>query len=112
MFKKAVSSLLATFAAADINADYSEYLNGEIPLLDENLEPLWAQFKEEFGASSPVDLSAESAKSTFLKNLDAVIAHNSQTEKSYKRALNKFSAMTFEQFSEHFHLADSQKYAE
>ena len=41
---------------------------------------------------------------TFFENVDKVIEHNSQENKSFTKALNKFSGMNFKQFSDYTHL--------
>lgn len=38
--------------------------------------------------------------------------HNSNPNKTWTRGINRFSAMTFEEFSEHFHLNENQENAE
>ena len=49
---------------------------------------------------------------TFFQNVDKVIEHNSKDIKTYTKVINKFSAMTFEQFSDYFNLEDNQENAE
>jgi len=107
MFRKAVSTVLASLAAADINEDFSSVIQGTEELRGAHLEPLWSQYKAEFATLSPVELN-DDAMYTFFNNLDSVIEHNSKADKTYSRGINKFSAMTFAQFSEHFHLAENQ----
>ena len=84
---KAASALLATFAAADINEDFHGVLHGQEYLNESHLEPLWEQFKEEFGANSPVELD-ESAKFTFLNKIDLIIEHNSRSDKTWTKGIN------------------------
>ena len=57
MFRKAFSSVLATFATANINEDNQELLHGEKQLHAIHMQPLWDQFKQEFDAVSPVELN-------------------------------------------------------
>lgn len=111
MFRKAVGSMLASMAAADINKDFSSLIQGTEEFGGELFEPLWRQYQTEFADLSPVDLD-ENAMYTFFTNLDAVITHNKKADKTYTRGINKFSAMTFEQVSEHFHFAENQANAE
>jgi len=111
MFSKAFSSVLATFAAANINEDNHELLHGEKQLHAIHMQPLWEQFKQEFDAVSPVELNQD-AMFTFFENVDKVIEHNSQENKSFTKALNKFSGMNFKQFSDYTHLRDNQENAE
>ena len=75
--------------------------------------PLWQQFKEEFAESSPVELvDGKDILMTFFINVDKVIEHNSRSDKTYTKGINKFSAMTWEEFQDHFHLVENQKNAE
>ena len=108
---KAASALLATFAAAEINEDFHGVLHGQEYLTESHLEPLWEQFKEEFGAISPVELG-ESAKFTFLNKIDLIIEHNSRSDKTFTKGINQFSAMTFEEIQDHFHLVENAKNAD
>ena len=57
MLSKAFSSVLATFATANINEDNQELLHGEKQLHAIHMQPLWDQFKQEFDAVSPVELN-------------------------------------------------------
>ena len=111
MFRKAMGGLLASFAAADINDDFKSILHGGEQLHAGDLEPLWTQFKTEFASLSPVALD-EDSMFTFFENVDSIIEHNRKSDKTFTRGINKFSAMNFEQFSEHFHLSENQKNAE
>lgn len=40
------------------------------------------------------------------------MAHNRQADKTWTKGINKFSAMTSEEFAEHYHLAENQANAE
>ncbi len=106
MLSKALTSVLATFAAANINEDRQNLLNGGEQLHATDMEPLWNQFKTEFEHISPVELD-QNAMFTFFQNVDKVIEHNSKDTKTYTKVINKFSAMTFEQFSDYFNLEDN-----
>ena len=108
MFNKTVGIMLATLAAADINHDYEGLLAGDEQLRGTDMQPMWEQFKNEFAELSPVDLSEQSTMYTFFENVDRVIDHNSKDDKTYTKEINLFSAMTFEQFSEHFNMAQNQ----
>ena len=103
--------MLATLAAADINSDFQGLLNGDEELRGAFMEPKWEQFKNEYAELSPVDLSEESSMFAFYENVDSVITHNSQADKTFSRGINQFSAMTFEEFSEHFHFAENKENA-
>jgi len=111
MFKKAAGTMLATLAAADINQDFSEMLQGTEQFKATHMEPMWHQYKEEFGQRSPVDLDDESAMFTFFNNVDRVIEHNSRDDKTYSQGINAFTAMTFQEIQEHFHLIENQRNA-
>jgi hypothetical protein len=87
MFRKAFSSVMATFAAANINKDKYDLLHGEVQLHATHMEPLWTQYKAEFEHIAPVELN-ENAMFTFFKNVDKVIEHNSKDFKSYTKVLN------------------------
>jgi len=41
---------------------------------------------------------------TFLSNVESIVQHNSNPEKTFTRGINKFSAMTRSEFSDYFHL--------
>ena len=113
MFKKGASMLLATMAAADINEDFHGVLHGEEKFLDTHMVPLWQQFKEEFAESSPIELNnEESIMLTFFSNVDKVIEHNSRSDKTYTKGINQFSAMTWEEFQDHFYLVENQRNAD
>lgn len=107
MFKSVFGSVVATMAAADINADFHDLIHGEETLHMVHMKPVWEQFKEEFTETSPVDLEDESKMFTFFENLEKVIEHNKKEDKTYSRGINKFSAMTFEEFSNFMHFADN-----
>ena len=106
MFKTAASTMIATLAAANINEDFHGLLHGEEQLRGTHMEPMWEQFKEEYEALSPVDLD-EDAMFTFFNNVDRVINHNSRSDKTFTQGINAFTAMTSEEFAEHFHLAEN-----
>lgn len=94
MFKKAAGTMLATFAAADINQDFHELLHGGEQFTVSHMQPMWAQYKEEYGERSPVSLD-EDAMFTFFTNVERVIDHNSRSDVTYKQGINAFTAMTF-----------------
>jgi len=110
MLRTAIASTLAAFAAADINEDFGDLLQGREDLHATHFEPIWAQYKAEFEGQSPVDLD-EDAMFNFFENVDKIITHNKQEDKKFSQGINAFSAMTFEQFAEHFHLKDNQENA-
>ena len=110
MFKKAAGSMFATLAAANINVDFDRLLHGRDQ--NANMYDLWDQFVEEFSSSSPVDLTDPDRQTIFMSNvIDRVIPHNSG-DHSYTKGINQFSAMTFEEFEDHFHLVENQANAE
>jgi len=111
MFKKAAGTMLATLAVADINEDYHAMLHGEDMLTGFQIEPMWEQFKAEYAHLSPIDLSDEAAMFDFFANVDSIITHNSRTDKTFTRGINQYSAMTFEDFADHFHLAENEENA-
>lgn len=76
------------------------------------MEPLWTQFKAEYAHLSPVDLSDDSTMYTFYEKLESIIEHNSRDGKTYTRGLNQFSAMTNEEFNEHYHFVENEANAE
>ena len=104
MLRTAITTGLAAFAAADINADHSALLFGKNEASMKDGVAVWEQFVKEFDGVSPVDLSLESAKSNFFAQLESIIEHNSKGDRKFDRGLNAFSAMSFEQFREHYHL--------
>ena len=89
MFKKAAGTLLATLAAADINEDFHGVLHGEEEFTASHMEPIWAQFKEEFAQHSPIEITdEESLKLTFFNKVERIIAHNSRSEKTFIQGIN------------------------
>jgi cathepsin H len=71
---------------------------------------MWTQFKADYESQSPVALDQE-AMFNFFETVDKIITHNKKTEKTYTKGINAFSAMTFEQVSEHFHFNENKKNA-
>ena len=112
MFKTVVSTALATFASADINAEFSCLLHGECEWTQDQIEPLWNAFVEEYEELSPVDLNTSEAFVNFFVKVDKIIEHNSNPESTYEKGINMYSAMTFEQLSEHFNFEANQANAE
>lgn len=109
MFKKAAGTMLATMATADINQNFHGLLHGDDELKENQMEPMWEQFKFEFATLSPVDLNDDSAMLAFYANIDSVIEHNSRSDKTFTRGINQFTAMTFEEFADHYHFAENQE---
>lgn len=112
MFKNILGAVLATFATADINTDFHDLLHGVKLMEATDLEPIWTQFKAEFEHLSPVDLSDDNTMYTFYEKLDSIIEHNSSADKTYTRGLNQYSAMTTEEFFEHFNFTENQANAD
>ena len=111
MFKKLVGSLCATYAAADFNEDHHDILHGIETEFDKN--ELFAAFYHEFASESPVAIDEVSNRfDTFMENVESVITHNMKDGRSFDRGLNKFSAMTFAEFSEYFHLNENAENAD
>ena len=112
MLKKAMAGMLATCASANINVEFEEILTGQMELTNDNYEPLWNHFVAEFSEVSPVELGDAERLWVLFDNIDSVIKHNLNPAKTYTRGINKFSAMTFDEFAEYFHLEENQANAE
>ena len=110
MLKKAAGTMLATLAAANINDDYHRLLHGRDQVGD--MDTLWDQFVEDFSSSSPVDLTDPVREAIFLSNVkESIIPHN-RSVSTYTKGINKFSAMTFKEFEDYFHLKENQENAD
>ena len=76
MFKLALGSAIAGYAAAEINEDFQTILHGEEQLHATHLEPMWAQYKAEYEGVAPIGLDSEDAMFAFFANVDSIITHN------------------------------------
>lgn len=101
MFSKIVS--LAGFVAADINADFAQFLNGVKPLDEETMVNMWMQFDQEFTSPKLNVVGYEARSLVFNQNVQAIIEHNKGTS-SWKKGINMYSDMTEEEFFEHFNI--------
>ena len=70
MFKRAVGTLLATFASADINADYHDLIHGIVEKRETDLHAMWDQFKTEFKHLSPINLQSDNAVIQFFEKVN------------------------------------------
>ena len=108
MFKKTIGALFATtYASADINTDFHGLLNGSSDMQATELGDIWTQFKLNFSETSPVDLENDHAMNTFFANVDSIREHNSRTDKTFTRVINKYAAMTFQEFDDYYHLSEN-----
>jgi len=104
---KTVKSLLATsilgvFAKADMNGTYGDFLNGEVALTEQYLYEMFEVFVDE--GDSVIDLDGEERFEIFKANVKNIVSHNSDESSTYKKGINKFSAMTHEEFVKYFSL--------
>lgn len=112
MFKRTAAGMLATYAAAEINEDFRGLLSGQEQLNNDNYAPLWDQYVSDFKDASPVELDSEERLWVFFANVDSIIEHNSKPEKTFTRGINRFSAMTPEEFSDFYHFEENQANAD
>ena len=108
MLRTAITSGLAVFAAADVNADHSDLLHGKVERTAENLQAIWDQYVKEYENLSPVDLAEDASFVRFFNKLDKIIKHNMQEDRTYTMGLNALSSMTWEQVKEHYHFDQVQ----
>jgi cathepsin H len=109
MFKKIAASTLAGFAAADINVDFADYLNGVKPLDNATVKQMWNQFDTEFSSPALGLHSYEVRYATFQENLQSIIEHNKDPSHTWKKGISGYTDMTEKEFDDHFHLSLSQK---
>ena len=108
MYKKAFGAIVATsYAAADLNTDFKGLLHGQEQFKALDMANLWTQFKQEYGQESPISLESDNAMGTFFANVDSIIEHNSKSDKKFTRGINKFTAMTFAEFDDHYNLTEN-----
>lgn len=71
---------------------------------------MYEAYKVEFG-SAPVQLDS-AREYIFTEKVKAIREHNADASQTYKKGLNKFSAMTWAEVSEYLHLSENQANAE
>lgn len=109
--------LLASYALADFNQDFEQFLTGKRTIDQQDLDKMYDEFLNEYKdvsiggtPSSHYVLKDVNRKALFNKSIQEVIEHNSNPNNSYKKGINAFSDMTEEEFRDYYHLVgDNQQ---
>lgn len=105
MFKKTIAVIAALFASSAEASHFDDYLSGKLPMHHDAFIKIFEHFENNEGLQSPNALKSRSERmSVFAQNLERVIEHNKQEDKTYTKGLNKFSDLTDEEFTAYFKL--------
>ena len=90
---------------ADINSKYEDILNGRKTPSQTELLQMYEQYLIEFKQQVEL-LAMDPVKvDTWHKNINEIIEHNSNSENSWKKGINSFTDMTFEEFASFYIMA-------
>ena len=97
--KRALNFMFATYASACVtcNTDFAGQLNGQEEL---QIDVLYQRFIEE--GNSLVDLNEPGRYETFGLRCIEIVNHNSDTTQTFKRGLNRYSAMSFQEVKDYY----------
>lgn len=69
----------------------------------EIFEEMWVEFSQNEGKASPHSHYIKNHRmNAFAQNIEAIIEHNSNAEKTWTKGINKFSDMTQKEFKEYY----------
>jgi len=94
--------------AGDINVDFNAYLLGETLVTKEIVDRMWTQFSKAEGLVSSSNLPDNLRKGNFERNIQKIIEHNSQVDKTYLKGISPYSDLSDEQFKQHFKIGAPQ----
>ena len=102
------ASIFVTAVNADINEDFDHILTGQVPVSDKAVQDLYNRFLVE--GKSLVDLQDSSIDrfNIFLSNVIQIANHNNNKTKTFKRGVNKYTAMTPQEVTKYYNLKDGQ----
>lgn len=113
MFKRAfavIAALFASSADACICAEFDDYLTGKLPMHHDAFVRMFDYFEANEGLNSPNAHKSRSERMTvFAENLESIIEHNKQEDKTYTKGLNKYSDLTNEEFIDYFKLDKTRR---
>lgn len=69
-----------------------------IPVLCQDSETLWSEFKSRFGRRYLSSTSDSTKKQTFLKNMERFATLNADSSRGFQLGMNQFSDETLEEF--------------
>ena len=116
MFKKiAATAMMAGASLAEFvtfNEKFGDYLHGK-KTVDYNIfEKMWNAYESEFTSLKLHQNNDIIRKSNFEWTIKSIIEHNTNPKSTYKREVNKFSDLSWEEFAEYFNLKSSARGAE
>jgi cathepsin H len=99
MMKRAFNFMFASYASACItcNTDFAEQLNGKEEL---QIDVLYQRFIDE--GNSVVDLNEPGRYETFGLRVIDIVNHNSDETQTFKRGLNRHSAMSYQELKDYY----------
>lgn len=100
--KRVLNLVFASFASACINEDFSAQLNGQETLA---IDSIFTKYLEE--GTSLVDLNEPGRYEIFGNKLIEIVAHNSDETNTWKKGVNRHTAMTHEEVL-HYYKMDVQ----
>ena len=102
-----VMALIGSVASNQFNEIFKTQLMGNTDMMKETFDIMWYAFESEMGASSPnKDNNLISRQAEFQVNLEKIIAHNSNPERTWDMGVNKFSDMSDEEFKEYYNISN------
>jgi cathepsin H len=109
--KTVICLLFASVALAAINEDFDKIINGHVELTDAHIEQMYSQFLTEYHSAPSKQLTAShDRRSLFANKVKEVVAHNKNSENTYKKGINEFSDMTDDEFFEHFRFVTAEQH--
>ncbi len=105
----AVLLLFVSSSLCLLQTDFEHVFNGSTPLTPALVDQIYAQFKEEYKNEVQLrrflkDRQVDDRKKIFKDTLKEVIEHNTDVSQKWKKGINAFSDMTFEEFTQYYHI--------
>ena len=96
MIKATTLMLLLGVSLASLNEEYARFLSGAEQLDADDMVQMWNSFNAEYKGNSVVN---EEAFSVFAENVAEIIEFNKDSSNKYKKGINQFTDLTFEEWS-------------